>query len=860
MHGGCKILAVALALSGAVRADEATLGARLADALQVRYELVANGLTTDCPPVFAGGGCFEVRLSFTVPADVPASAEGWQFYFSETEPVLQADSTDFTVRHLNGDLHRLVPTTHFTGFRAGTSYAVTLWGAGSHLSEYYAMPNAYVVDDTGQAHTVKSTMPQIDPETGLEQLPFVVPFSHPERQHKRTPDDQTPAATPAWLYEHYGLVTIPENMGMAAMLIPSPKQVITTDGTLDLGRGIAVSLIATARADISAALDRLRSLGVMESPTGVPLLVRLKPTADAMPGSYQLTVAAEGITVDGNDAEGVQNALMSLAGLIGPGAPKVPLLVIDDAPRFAYRGLHLDLARNFNSKTFILKVLDQMASFKLNKLTLQLSDDEGWRLALDGLPDLTGVGGQRCHDPSENRCLMPALGSGPTGAGVSDGFFSSADYIEIVKAANARHIEVIPFFDMPGHARAAVRAMEARYHRLMAAGNPDDANAMRLVDPADTTVYDSIQHYDDNTINVCIPSTYAFIGKLVDAIAALHVRAGQPLRHFHIGADETPGAWRASPACRALIDQTPELNGPEDLDAYFVERASGLLAAHGIVPAGWGDGFVGTDPARMPTEVTVFAWAPIYGGAAENAHTLANRGWQTIISTPDATYLDAPYAADPEERGFDWASRATDSRKIFGFMPENLPAHAEIWTDAEGHGGELADPVPLKPRIRFAGLQAELWSETVRTDDQAAYMLFPRLLAFAERAWHKADWEVPYTAGRRYSPESHFFDARRRAAREADWARFATAVGTQVLPALDAAGLPYRIPPVGAVIEAGHLRARLPYPGLTIEYRLAGGAWRPYTGEDVVTAPVELRARSADGRRAGRKVTIEKPQ
>src|SRR5690606_7030598 len=135
-------------------------------------------------------------------------------------------------------------------------------------------------------------------------------------------------------------------------------------------------------------------------------------------------------------------------------------------------------------------------AMKLNKLHLGLTNDEGWRLEIPGLPELTDVGSQRCHDLSETKCLMPQLGSGPTSDNQGSGFYSKSDYIDLVRYAKARGVTVIPEINMPAHARAAVVSMEARYQRLMNEGKEAEANQFRLTDPADTSNVTSVQFYD----------------------------------------------------------------------------------------------------------------------------------------------------------------------------------------------------------------------------------------------------------------------------------------------------------------------------------------------------------------------------
>lgn len=838
--------------------------AKIAEELDVRYAVLDNGLSSECPTEFNGGVCFRARLDLQSTFDIPASDV--QIFFSHVEPIRKAVSDHFTISHVNGDLHRIDFKPSFKGFDAETIYSGTIWGGNSHLSEYYAMPNYYVADASGQAHVIQSTVPITDPTTGLEQLPHVRPLTDPARQFKRNPADQTAPADANWLFERYRLTKSFDASAVRASVIPKPQSVELSSSQaaeLDLSRGITVHLGGVQQPSIAAALARLASLGIEQTKNGIPVSVKLVPehalqhtNASVTSGAYKLSITGEAIDIEAAEGEGIQNALMSLAGLIEPGQMTVPQLVINDSPRFAYRGLHLDLARNFNSKEFVLNVLDQMAAYKLNKLTLQLSDDEGWRIEIPGLPELTDIGSKRCHDLNEDTCILPQLGSGPTGTGAANGYLSGADYREIVNAAADRHIEIIPFFDMPGHARAAIKSMEARYRRLKAEGNQAAAEEYLLSDPEDTSVYKSIQYYTDNTINACMPSSYRFVEKLADEMIAYHKEAGVPLKSLNIGADETPGAWKGSPACAEFMASNRELHSIEELGGFFIERVSHLLNDRGLISAGWGDGFSETDPKRMPANVSVFDWSLLFGGAPENTHALANRGWDLILATPEATYLDAPYSADPKERGYDWMTRQTDSQKVFNFMPENLGAHAEIWRNSFGQSAPIIDPTPLAEGIGFRGMQAQMWSETIRTDAQAAYMLFPRLIAFAERAWHKPNWEVPYSAGQTYSPTTQFLSEEKQALGQADWARFAHILGSRELAKLDLAEVPYRIPPVGARIKGDKLYAAVPFPGLAIEYKTGSGPWQEYTAGVAVEGAVQVRARSADGRRAGRALSL----
>ena len=247
----------------------------------------------------------------------------------------------------------------------------------------------------------------------------------------------------------------------------------------------------------------------------------------------------------------------------------------------------LDVARNFQPKENVLRVLDLMSRYKLNTFHFHITDDEGWRLEIPGLPELTEVGSRRGHSARQEDRLPPAYGSGPDVRNpYGSGYYRRSDYIEMLQYAAARHIEVIPEIEMPGHARAAVVSMAVRARRMAQAGK-SDANEYLLSDPQDQSVYESAQNYSDNVMNPGLPSTYTFIEHVVTEIVALHKAAGVPLRTMHVGGDELPdGAWERSPACRALMNRE-HLKTRADLWDYFYARVNALLQHHGVALAGW---------------------------------------------------------------------------------------------------------------------------------------------------------------------------------------------------------------------------------------------------------------------------------
>jgi hexosaminidase len=254
----------------------------------------------------------------------------------------------------------------------------------------------------------------------------------------------------------------------------------------------------------------------------------------------------------------------------------------------------------------------------------------------------------------------------------------------------------------------------------------------------------------------------------------------------------------------------------------------------------------------MPRNVQSDIWGDLFTAAPAEAHRTANLGWRTVIAVPNVLYFDVPYAPNPIERGYDWPTRGTDTFMVFSFLPLNLPANASVMKDIQNKSVTTSDPVPLQPGRSHAGAQANLWSETLRRDSLVDYMLFPRLLAFAERAWHAAPWETPYKPGTSYSYGDGKVNA---AALKSDWSRFAAAMPDH-LRQLERAGIFYRIAPPGARIVNGMLEVNSEFAGCPIEYRLNGGRWLRYERPVRVSGSVELRTRSFDGRRTSRMVEV----
>lgn len=847
----CSVGLSLLWANGALAATPQAALDSFARNLGYRFTLVSNQVTEGCPPASPAPGlpqvqqyCFAATLDLTMPKVMPTG--DWSLYLGFTSRVLPLDSDSFTLTHLNGDINRLAPKPRMV--KAGATYHLKLSGATRFFSPFIIIPNVYIAQDGLKPRIIAATRPKDDPDSRLEELPFVTPFSDEARLATQRPDDDTKWLTPARLFEQdaqrHRSAQAPD-----FIILPTPLKATHLEGApLDLRRGTRIEYRGIGSGDIAPALAALGRVVPLRK-KGAALNLAIDPAMK--PESYRITAQDGAIAIVAADAAGASYGLRSLAQQAAYEKLHLRPLQIEDAPRLPFRGLMLDIARNFRPKAHILAIIEQMAALKLNKLHLHMGDDEGWRLAIDGLPELTQVGANRCHDLAETRCMMPFLGADPNGAAPASGHLTRADYIEILKAAKVRQIEVIPSFDMPGHSRAAILSMKARALRLIAQGKPEEAARYRLDEPEDKTVYSSVQHYDDNTLNVCLPATYNFIAAVIDSIQAMHRDAGLPLRTYHIGADETAGAWRDSPACQRFMAEHKQT--VQQLGHVFLQRVGAILRERGIEPAGWSDGFSTLDPAQMPPKVQSNAWGNLLGTGVAEAQRHANQGWDVVLSMPQVLYFDMPWSADGWERGTDWATRAIDLYQVFTFLPENLGANAALTTNASAKGVTMADSEPLAPGRRIAGMQAQLWSEVVRNPAIADYMLFPRTQALAERAWHRADWEPDYVAGKSYSFGDGSIDMEKLLA---DWNAFQARLMPQ-LAALERAGIRYRLPTPGGRIVAGMLEANAPVAGLTIQYRSGTMGWRRYTGSVAVSGKVALRTVSPDGRRFSRAVSLD---
>jgi hexosaminidase len=776
-------------------------------------------VTWECVSNRAHDNAFAARLTLHN-RSADQIAPGWAILFNTCRKVVPGSVTPgYAIEHVNGDLFRLT-----------ASGAIDAWPAGATLViDYVAQYWAISVTDAplGICLLPAGGGPAIDLGD-----PHIVPFSRPEQFH-RGPTDRTPRSDAAGRYAQNALVHLLEP-AQVGRITPRPVSAQFGEGSCTLTRRTSIICsdeLAAEAALLRALLDALPDHGQSGADhvmLGIGTVDVERAAGSPEHEAYQVEIGPGAVCIRGAGAHGVFNGIQTLRQLLDPASGVLPVGRVLDAPRFGYRGMMLDVARHFANKETVMRLLDCMALYKLNSFHFHLTDDEGWRFPVPALPELIEVGSRRGVPADGRPCLPPSFGSGAdVEHSAGTGHYSAADFVEILRHAHARHIEVIPEFNMPGHARAAVVAMRVRHDRLRAAGDIEGAERFLLDDEDDESVYESVQLWHDNVMCIALPSVDRFIDTVVAELVALYREAGVPLRMIHTGGDEVPaGAWLGSPRCRALMEERG-WTSVDSLRADFIGRCRDILARHGLHYAGWEEtalehAAVDGGTRQVPSAAfaasgfLVYTWNNAWGRGQEDcAYRLANDGYQVVMANCASLYFDLAHAKDPDEPGYYWCG-FVGARDAFTFCPLNTAATA---------GTEpMGTPVPARVlarmarlsaggRSRIAGIQGQLWGENACSRERIEYLAAPRLLALAERAWAPDPlWDT-------------ISDPVLRAqCVESDWNEFANRLGQRELARLDAAPLAYgyRLPPPGVVVEGGAFCANVELPGLALHYTVDG--------------------------------------
>ena len=767
-------------------------------------------------------------------------ASGWKLFFN-FERMIRSVSGPVNSNYYNGDLFSFSPKTDFKTLKSGESLRLEIVSADWIINFTDAPAGFYFISDQHPDQKV--------PVNKISLIPSTKPV-----QFSRNETDLVPMISPEVVYNQNKTIT-----DIAAdqlpPVFPTPAFYQRSNNSFLLDGNVAVTADAVFTAEKSYLEQQLSTIFKTSVKQKSTRQIVLRINKALLPEAYELKVAADQITISAADGAGIFYGTQSLKSMFPAEAFAGKLtsftitgIEIKDAPRFGYRGLLIDVARNFQTKPELLKVLDLMGNYKLNTLHLHLNDDEGWRLEIPSLLELTSLGSKRGHTLDSKENLPPSYGSGPdVNNSYGSGFYSKADFVEILKFAKARHITVIPEIETPGHARAAIKSMDARYRMLLLAGKKQEAERYLLHDLNDHSVYRSVQNWNDNVIDVSLPSTYNFIETVADEVIAIYREADAPLKTIHFGGDEVPaGVWEKSPAYLKLQKIQPEIKGTDDLWWYYFGKVNQILKKRNLYVSAWEEAglrkrLVNGEKVNVPNpdfakeKFHLYVWNNVIGDGSEDlAYKLANAGFPVVLGNVTNLYFDMAYQKAFNEPGYYWGSY-NDVDKPFKFIPYNYfknSSQTAFGKQVNADFYALKEVLTPKGKANILGIQGLLWAETVKGPERLEYMLLPKLLGLAERAWAKdPDWATEQDS------------AKSRNLYDRAWSVFANVAGKKELPRLNYldGGFNYRIPTPGILTENRQVKANVQFPGMQIRYTTDGS--EPTVSSSLYTQPVQTKGK-----------------
>jgi hexosaminidase len=484
-------------------------------------------------------------------------------------------------------------------------------------------------------------------------------------------------------------------------VIPQPLELIEKQGTFTIAQSTTINLrsqspdakeLAQHIAQFfTKSLEEIQLTDNTKSVDHDSIIIDIDEKNEIEPEGYQLFVTPENILIRASTTTGAFWAFQTLRQLM-PAVVElqvplsalkitVPCVTITDAPRFSYRGLHLDVSRHFFPISFIKKYLDLMATYKLNVFHWHLTDDQGWRIEIKKYPKLQEIGAFRSETVLSSHRKPPHKYDGtPHG-----GFYTQEEIKEVVEYARQRHITIIPEIELPGHCLAAL----ASYNELGC------ANAAYTTGTRWGLASDLYGVYCAGNEN-----TFSFLEDVLLEVMELF-----PSHYIHIGGDEVGKEfWKACDKCQLRMQQE-NLKDENELQSYFIKRIEKFLNSHGRTIIGWDEILEG----GVADNAVVMSWR-----STEGALQAAQMNHQAILTPHEYLYFDY-YQSRAEDKPFAIGG-FTPLQKVYEYEP--IPA-------------ELNEE---QARL-ILGAQANVWTEYMSTSQQVEYMTFPRALALAELTW-----------------------------------------------------------------------------------------------------------------------------
>ena len=744
----------------------------------------------------------------------------WQFFFNQfSRRVTLPAGCPVDIDEVSTTYYRVKPNKNYKALAAGDSLVIDMVMGGAVINKCYMPAGGHVVMGDDMAH------PQ---PVAINRSPLDKPGQW--RDHKAYPDGN-------YMYNYNQAINGFGDgyTGNDYDIFPAPKQVDIEDGFTQVGSLVTIKTgklfqWGGYRRAKNLLTNELKKRGVYVSSgqnTVIRLLLDKKMSTNRE--YYSLRVHDGEITILGGTQAALMNGVKTLvAALDHSKGHRLQNCFVIDWPDFGYRGVMLDIARNFVIKPADYKrIIDLLAYYKINVIQFHFTDDEAWRLEIPGFPELTQVASRRGATLTEDGFLAQIFdgnGNPDDMTQSANGFFTRAEFIDLLRYAWARGIRIIPEIETPGHARAAIVAMKNR------AKHSPNAEQFRLWDDKNESVYTSAQSYHDNVLNVASDDVYRFIDRVVAELQLMYKEAGLKLEIVHLGGDEVAnGAWSKSPDVQALM-QREGLKDQHDVHAYYLKRVSALLEARKIRVEGWQEVGLDNTPEynalMAPRVAGVNAWSTV-GSRSDVPYRLANDGYPVILSNVTNFYMDMGYSWHQNEQGLHWGGKV-DEFDAWSALPANVYASARTAVDGTPINITTAgdNKVKLEKPENIIGVQAQLWGETLRCFDQVQYLLLPKMMGVAERAWTAIpEWSKDLSNVAAYNEARHQYNLK---------------IGTRELPLLHGMGYNFRVGPPGIKMVDGMLHINTQYPDELVTYTLDGS--EPAIDSPRWTAPVPLKS------------------
>ena len=630
------------------------------------------------------------------------------------------------------------------------------------------------------------------------------------------------------------------------LIIPTPNKIDFFEGQMDLKTKYSINIDESLNLNFDFAKSLMSGVAKIVS-NNEEADIKISFIENLTKESYELNIDNNSISIFASDRAGALYGLQSLKQIFLVAKLEetaIRNLKITDSPKFSYRGMLLDISRNFYGPKKIKQILDYLSFFKINHLDFRLTDDEGWRLEIPGLEELTEVGSKRGYTKDESDNLIPIYGSGPdSNSSPGSGYLSKSEFMDILKYANERNITIIPQISYPSHIRSAIISMNARYQKYMKLGDKGEAEKYLLIDPNDESEYYSAQGFDDNIVCICRESAFNFYEKVIDEVYLMYKEAGVEMKKFGVGADEIPyGAWRKSPLCDKFMEEKSITGDYDALYQYQQRRIYDKLSSYGLTMTGWDDILLRlTEKNQSETQIKdffkdddilLFVWNNSWGGGRQDMiYKYANLGYKTIMSNSSAFYFDMVDDKDFDNIGLSWSGYA-DYKDIwtvdvFDIFNDSYGVKKNNISTDYINKSEKIDP---KNRDNIIGIQSQIWGETIVDEDVLDYMFMPNIIVFSQKAWSQDD-----------SWMSISDKEIKNKTLETEWNKFTNNLGQRLLPIVDEifGGLSYDLPKPGGIIVNDSLYANTVFPGLDIKYTLDGTV--PDSNSENYTTPVKIK-------------------